>query len=151
MMSATALTPSVHLAVLGAGGLLLVGMLTGAWKYAAIVGSPRHRAPYYVDIAHRASLMYSFASLVLAVLAALSQWPEWVNVWAVVINLLFFVGAIGSYVLHGLFKDTDNQLRPPYRMGPISLPGLLLHGFMIALVIGEIGGVMVLLAGVLVR
>ncbi len=62
-------TPAVALAILGSGFLLLVGLFTGVWKYTAIRASEKSRAPYYVDIAHRASLMYSFSALVLAVLA----------------------------------------------------------------------------------
>lgn len=147
LLNAAALPASVQCAVLGAGGLLLVGMLTGVWKYASLMRSPARRAHRYVDIAHRASLMYSFAALVLAALAALSVWPDWVNQLAVASNLLFFVGAIGSYVLHGALQDTTNQLRPPYRLGQWPLAGVLVHGFMLALVAGEIGGVVVLLSG----
>jgi hypothetical protein len=148
LLNAAALPASVQCAVLGAGGLLLVGMLTGVWKYASLMRSPARRAHRYVDIAHRASLMYSFAALVLAALAALSVWPEAINCAAVVANLVFFAAAIGTYVVHGWLRDTDNQLRPPYRLGQWPLAGVLVHGFMLALVAGEIGGVVVLLAGV---
>ena len=48
------------------------------------------------------------------------------------------VGAIVGYTIHGWRRDTDNQFRDP-------VPGT--HAFMWALIIGEIGGVVVLLAG----
>ncbi len=141
------LQPAAALAVLSAGGLLLTGMVTGVWKYASILNSPQHRAHRYVDIAHNASLMYSFAALVLAALAQCSTWPDAVNRLAVAVNVLFFVAAIGTYVVHGWLRDTDNQLRPPHRVGPVPLPKGVLHGFMGLLMLGEIGGVLVLLVG----
>ena len=57
---------SIKIALLASGLFLLSGMLTGVWKYAKIRNSPEHRAPVYVDIAHRASFFYSFASLVIS-------------------------------------------------------------------------------------
>ena len=49
-------------------------------------------------------------------------------------------GAIGSYILHGAKRDTTNQL---------SQPGRSIHVAMWALIIAEIGGFVVLLAGFL--
>lgn len=46
-----------------------------------------------------------------------------------------------------MLQDTDNQLRRPHKLGAMTLPGVLLHGYMSALIIGEVGGLMVLLAG----
>lgn len=46
------------------GTLLVIGMLAGAWKWQE-AASEDARAPLYVDILHRAPLMYSFAKLVL--------------------------------------------------------------------------------------
>ncbi|HAD44355.1 MAG TPA: hypothetical protein DEB61_11690, partial [Alcanivorax sp.] len=60
------------------GLFFLTGLLTGVWKYIQIRGSDKARAHYYVDVAHRASLMYAFACLVLERFASLSVWPEWV-------------------------------------------------------------------------
>ena len=52
--------------------------------------------------------------------------------------IAFFVGAIVGYCIHGMKRDTDNQFRDP-------VPGT--HPFMWALIVGEIGGVAVLIAG----
>jgi hypothetical protein len=144
-------TPAVALAVLGAGFLLLVGLLTGVWKYIAIMSSEKSRAPYYVDIAHRAALMYSFSALILAVLAGLSVWSPMVNFWAVVANLVYFSLAIGTYVIHGALRDTQNQLARPHKLGKKTLPNLLISGFMWSLIVAEVGGTVVLLAGAVVR
>jgi hypothetical protein len=61
------------IAFVSAGLCLMIGLLTGVWKYIAIMKSPKHQAPVYVDIAHRAALMYSFACLVLLEFARVSK------------------------------------------------------------------------------
>lgn len=149
MIDPLTLSAAVRLALSAAGGLLMVGLLTGVWKYAQIARSAEAQAHPYVDIAHRASLLYSFAALVLAALAAVSPWPPLVNLHAVAWPLLFFVLAIASYVLHGALGDTDNQLRVPHVLGARHLPAWPLHAFMGALIVAEIGGVAVLLLGAL--
>ncbi|WP_278313850.1 hypothetical protein [Lolliginicoccus levis] len=133
-----ALALETRIALLAAGAIFLWALLLGVWKYVQIARSPEHAAHPYVDIAHRAALLYSFASLLLAVFAELSIWPSWVNAVAVLAVLVFFVGAIASYVVHGWLRDTTNQFDSPVRG---------LHGFMIALIVAEIGGFAVLFAG----
>jgi membrane protein implicated in regulation of membrane protease activity len=100
--------------------------------------SEDHRAHPYVDIAHRAALLYSFATLLVAVFVQLSSWPVWVNLTAAMVLVFFFVAAILSYIVHGWKQDTDNQFANPDRA---------LRVGMVALVVGEVGGFGVLLAG----
>lgn len=142
---------AVSVALLAAAGFLMTGLLSGLWKYLAIATSPQARAPYYVDIAHRASLLYAFASLLLAVLAGLSPWSPTLTWWATVSPLVFFAAAVFGYLVHGWLNDTRNQLAKPYVLGRFHLPGFVIHGFMAALVVAEIAGVAVLTAGVCVR
>lgn len=141
--------PAVVAALFASGFYLLVGQLTGVWKYSHIHRSEEARAPRYVDIAHRAALMYSFAALVIAQLAAVSAWSPQVNLIAVLLPVTFFGLAIGGYILHGALKDTDNQFLKPHVLGRIRVPGAALAGFMVALIAAEIGGVAVLFAGFL--
>ena len=129
---------SVKLAIIFSGIYLWVGMLTGVWKYYQISRSELARAHYYVDIAHRSSLLYAPATLILAVLAYFSVLPEWLNLTFVVINLIFFSFSILSYILHGWLKDTSNQFKQPHQMGKWQLPKWMLRTAMILLVIGEI-------------
>ena len=68
-LQAASLALPVRVALAGSGIFLMAGLLTGVWKYAKIAQSPSATAPVYVDIAHRAALMYAFASLVIAALA----------------------------------------------------------------------------------
>lgn len=134
-------------ALWGCGVFFLTGLLTGVWKYWQIAHSDKARAHYYVDVAHRASLMYAFACLVLERFAALSVWSNAVNTAAVLASVLFFALAIGSYILHGWLKDTRNQLQSPHRLGSNTVPGGLMVAFMVLLVVAEVGGFLVLFAG----
>lgn len=129
---------SVRIAIVFSGIYLWVGMLTGVWKYYQMRKSEHARAHYYVDIAHRSSLLYSPATLILAVLAYFSVWPAWVNLLCVLINLLFFSFSILSYILHGYLKDTTNQFKQPNRLGRCQLPSWILSVAMLLLVLGEV-------------
>lgn len=136
-----------QLAMLWAGGFLLTGMLTGVWKYRCMLRSAEAVAPNYVDIAHRSSLLYSFASVLLALLARGSQWPNWLDLLGVWLSVLFFALAVASYILHGVLRDTDNQLRKPYTLGRGRMPAIAIEGFMLALIGAEVGGLLILLSG----
>lgn len=120
------------------GILFLWALALGVWKYRQMATSEQHHAHPYVDIAHRAALLYSFATLLLAAFVELSGWPTAVNLAAMLVVVAFFVAAIVSYVVHGLLRDTDNQFAHPVRGT---------HAFMVALIVGEIGGTAVLVAG----
>jgi hypothetical protein len=124
--------------LLAAGLIFLLALVLGVWKYRQIMVSDDHRAHPYVDIAHRAALLYSFATLLIAVFVELSAWPAWVNLTAAVIVVFFFVAAILGYIGHGLRRDTVNQFEKPDRA---------LRVAMVLLIIGEIAGFGVLLVG----
>ena len=143
------LRPATLFALVSAGLFFLSGLLTGVWKARWMMTSTDATAPYYVDIAHRTSLLYSFACLLLATFAQFSAWSDPVNTWAVVVPVVFFAGAVASYVTHGALRDTDNQLRRPYRLGARELPPGLMKAGMAGIVVGEVGGFVVLFAGFL--
>jgi hypothetical protein len=124
--------------LLAAGLMFLLALCLGVWKYRQIMVAPDHRAHPYVDIAHRAALLYSFATLLLAAFVELSAWPTWVNLTASAVVVLFFVGAVADYIVHGALRDTTNQFEHATR-------GLRVA--MALLIVGEIGGFGVLLAG----
>lgn len=149
-MEAENLTQAVAWAVLFSGVFLWVGMLTGVWKYYQIHHSAQARAHYYVDIAHRSSLLYAPASLIIAILAHFSVWSEGLNFTFVLINLFFFSFSILSYVLHGWLKDTTNQFKQPHQMGRWHLPKWMLSSAIILLIIGELGATAGLLLGTMI-
>jgi len=130
-----------RLTLLAAGLIFLLSLALGVWKYRQMAVSDDHLAHPYVDIAHRAALLYSFATLLIAVFVELSAWPTWVNLTAAMVVVLFFVIAIVTYMRHGMKRDTTNQFADP-------APGV--HSGMLALIVAEIGGFTVLLAGFVV-
>jgi hypothetical protein len=124
--------------ILAAGLIFLWALLLGAWKYRQIATSEDGLAHPYVDIAHRAALLYSFATLLIAVFVQFSGFSTTVDLLAAFVPIFFFAGAIVGYSIHGWRRDTDNQFVDP-------VPGT--HAYMWALIAGEIGGVAVLIAG----
>ncbi len=126
--------------LLSAALMFLWALLLGVLKYAQIRESAEGVAHPYTDIAHRAALMYSFALLLVAAFVELSGWGTAVNLLAAGAMSVFFYAAVGGYMVHGLRRDTDNQLRDP-------APAI--HAFMLALIVAEIGGWLVLVAGFL--
>jgi hypothetical protein len=83
----------------------------------------------------------------MAYFADLSKWSEVVNFSGVAVAVFFFFTAESTYVIHGLLEDTENQLQAPYKLGKSSLPGALVHGYMYALIAGEVGGFLVVFTG----
>jgi phosphatidylglycerophosphate synthase len=137
----TQLGLDTRLTLLAAGLIFLLALVLGVWKYRQMATSENHLAHPYVDIAHRAALLYSFATLLIAVFVELSAWPSWVNLTAATVVVAFFVIAIVEYIGHGLKRDTTNQFEHPTGA---------LHAGMVALIAAEIGGFTVLLAGFVV-
>jgi uncharacterized membrane protein len=143
-----AMTVATKIALISAGGFFLTGLLTGVWKFLAIRRSPEATAPVYVDIGHRAALLYSFAALLLAKFAELSPYSPAVTIAATIAPIAFFAFAIFSYLVHGVLRDTDNQLARPFVLGKRRLPAWLIDGAMWLLIAAEIGGFLVLFVGV---
>ncbi|MFZ0228698.1 MAG: hypothetical protein WA622_16345 [Mycobacterium sp.] len=131
----------VKTTLLAAGLIFLLALVLGVWKYRQMLIADDHLAHPYVDTAHRAALLYSFATLLVAVFVQLSVWPAWLNLTAAMIVVFFFVAAILTYISHGVRRDTVNQFEHPDRA---------LKAAMAALVVGEIGGFGVILAGFVV-
>ena len=132
------MTLAVKISLLFAGLYLLTGMLTGVWKYTKIMRSADHKAPVYVDIAHRNALMFSFASLVIARLVEFSPFsPVW-QIVIIVVPFFFFVMTSASQITEGFKDRTDNIFVKP---DPIR------NLFMYGLVAGEISSVMFLVGG----
>ncbi|ATZ67238.1 hypothetical protein GPS63_07535 [Acinetobacter haemolyticus] len=138
---------ATQIAILFSGLFLWIGMLTGVWKYYQIRQTEQARAHYYVDIAHRSSLLYAAASLILAVLSHFTILAESVVLFCVLANLFFFAMSILTYIIHGLLKDTNNQFKRPHQLGRLTLPTWSMTTMMLALIIVELGATGILLLG----
>lgn len=129
---------SIKIALLVSGIFLLNGMLTGIWKYAKIMSSENRQAPVYVDIAHRTSFFYSFASLVIAVLIYFSPFsPNWQLV-IVGFPLVYFLLSVAAYMKEGYLNRTENMF---------AVKGLVPRWLMYSLIVSEIGGMILILGG----
>lgn len=126
--------------LLAAALMFLWALLLGVLKYRQMAASEEGLAHPYTDTAHRAALLHSFALLLVATFVELSGWGVLVNLLAAGALALYFYAAVFGYMVHGLKRDTDNQFRRPARG---------LEAFMATLIIAEIGGWLVLIAGFL--
>lgn len=120
--------------------MFLWALLLGVLKYRQIMSSDSHSAHVYVDIGHRAALMYSFALLLVAAFVQLSAWSTFVNLLAAGAMAFYFFAAVANYTFHGWRRDTENVFRDQIRGT---------HPFMAGLIVAEIGGWLVLMAGFL--
>ena len=102
---------AIKISLLSSGLFLLIGMLIGIVKHQRMLASPEHTAPVYIDIAHRASFLYSFAMLVIAKLLEFSPYSEAVQLAATALVLVFLSVTIVGYFSHGLMNKTDNLFR----------------------------------------
>jgi hypothetical protein len=131
---------AIKISLAASGLFLMSGLLTGILKYRGIMTSEAHRAPVYIDIAHRASFLYSFAALVMAKLLEYNPYSQTVQVLAAAVPLAFFAITIAGYTAHGLQDKTDNIFRER---------NFTTVWYMYALIVGEIGGFAIILWGFL--
>jgi hypothetical protein len=104
-----------------------LALCLGIWKYQQVATNENHLAHPYVDTAHRAALLYSFATLLVAGARRTQRVCD-----------LSEPNAIVAYIVHGIRRDTTNQFED------FDVPK---HISMWLLIVGEIGGFAVLLAG----
>jgi hypothetical protein len=129
---------AIKISLLASGLFLLSGMLIGILKYQRMLTRKTHTAPVYVDIAHRAAFLYSFAMLVIAKLLEYSPYSERVQLGAAGLVLAFLVLTVAGYLAHGLKEDTDNLFRER---------SFTTTWYMYMLIAGEIGGLSVIIWG----
>ena len=129
---------AVKLTLAASGIFLLVGLVGGILKYRGIMTSPNNRAHPYIDIAHRASLLYSFAALVMAALLYFSPYPVEVQLVITGVPLFFFAAAIAQYYRLGLAGKVTNQFK---QRNFTTTWGMWL------LIVGELGGVAAIVWG----
>jgi hypothetical protein len=129
---------AVKLCLLFAGIYLLAGMCVGVLKYVFTMRSKEHRAPTYIDIAHRAALLYSFAALVMAKLIEFSPYSQNVQLVIAGLPLLYFTLTIIQYTKLGLLRQEATMFAER---------NFITTWFMYGLIAGEIGGVALILLG----
>lgn len=129
---------AIKISLLSSGPFLLIGMLVGIVKFRWMLNGPDHMAPPYIDIAHRAAFLYSFAMLVIAKLLEYSPYSDAVQLGATGLVLTFFSITIVGYFAHGLRNKTDNLFRER---------NFSTTWYVYLLTIGEISGLSVIVWG----
>lgn len=129
---------AIKITLLWSGLFLLAGMLIGIVKHQRMLKSEDHTAPAYIDIAHRAAFLYSFAMLVIAKLLEYSPYSEAVQLGASGVIIAFMSVTIIGYFTHGVRNKTDNLFRER---------NFSTTWYVYLLTIGEIGGLSVILWG----
>lgn len=97
-----------------------------------------HTAPAYVDIAHRAALLYSFAGLLIFHFVTWSAWPLWLNFIAAALLFVFFISSIATYIVLGIRNQTNNQF---------SQRNFTTTTGMVLLLVAEVSGFLILFSG----
>ncbi len=129
---------SIKISLLASGVFLLAAMIIGVVKYQQMLVRETHQANAYVDIAHRAALLYSFASLVIAELAKYSPFAEKFLIVIVAVPLALFALTITQYVRLGWLNREETQFAER---------NFITIWFMYGLIAGEIGGIALLIYG----
>lgn len=129
---------AIKISLLSSGLFLLAGMLIGIVKHQRMLTAPDHMAPPYIDIAHRAAFLYSFAMLVIAKLLEYSPYSEIVQLVSSGVLLAFMSITIIGYFTHGLRNKTDNLFRER---------NFSTTWYVYLLTIGEIGALSVIVWG----
>lgn len=129
---------SIKLAILFSGLFLLIGMLTGVWKYSLMMKSENHQAPIYVDIAHRNALLFSFACLVIAKLMEFSPFSPVMQMIITVIPLVYFSLTTTNQIKEGLAGRNETIFRER---------NFSTTWFTYGLIIGEVGSISLMVIG----
>ena len=134
--------------IVSAGAFFLFGLITGVIKYQQIMASPKGRAHIYIDTCHRASLMYAFACVLIYQFVLISELTSWLELLAVGLLVGYFATAVISYFVHGVRRDTKNQLNLPDRKDQTHVQRMI-PWYMWSLIAAEIGGFLILFYGVI--
>jgi hypothetical protein len=129
---------AVKISVLFAGLYLLIGMLTGVWKYAAIMKSENHKSSMYIDIAHRNALLFSFACLVIAKLMESSPFSLTMQIVITAIPLFYFSLTTINQIKQGFLGRTETIFKER---------NFSTTWFTYGLIIGEISSILLMIIG----
>lgn len=117
-----ALPAALHAALYFAAVFFAAALVTGVWKWRAMLASPTGEAHRYIDIAHHAALHYGPTIALAGLLAVFWPFdaflPSWVPVSVMGVSM---VGSLSRYIGLGVKGGTTNQLRNPNRASKLGL------------------------------
>ena len=136
-MSFDPLPEPLHLALFFSVIYFTAALLTGVWKWRAMLASEKGHAHAYVDIAHHAALHYGPFIVLAGALAAFWPYGETLPAWMLIAVMgLTMVLSLSRYVSLGIRGTITNQLYKSTASARIGLLffffGSVLPGLMIA-------------------
>jgi hypothetical protein len=121
-ISEITLPASLHAALYFAAVYFAAALITGVWKWRAMLGDAEGKAHAYIDIAHHAALHYGPFILLAGALAAFWPFGEMLPGWVLVeIMGWTMVTSLSRYISLGLRGATTNQLKRPSWFAQIGL------------------------------
>ena len=136
---------SEKILISGAAYLLMQSYVFGIIKYRQMMASNNSNANYYVNMSHNAPILYIAASLLLAVFARLSLYPDYINVTAAASIVAFYIIANVNMSINAFKGVNYSVLRKIKRNGESNI--LLVHLYICLLVTAQFGGSIVLVSG----
>lgn len=112
-------------------------LMTGIWKWRAMLAAEDGEAHRYIDVAHHAALHYGPFITLAGLLALFWPFGEYLPAWAFVATMgLSMIGSLSRYIVLGLRGGITNQLRQADRTSRLSLILFLFGAGMPGLAIG---------------
>ncbi len=113
-MTLNSLPEPLHVALFFSAFYFIAALITGIWKWRAMLNADTGKAHPYIDIAHHAALHYGPFMLLAGVLASFwpfgEHFPAWILIeimgWTMVLSL-------GRYISLGIRGRIVNQLHRP--------------------------------------
>jgi len=110
-MSLDQLPDALTVALFFSALYFIAALLTGVWKWRAMLGNEKGVAHKYVDIAHHAALHYGPFIVLAGALAVFWPFAEMFPAWVLIAIMgLTMVASLSRYVSLGLRGGTTNQL-----------------------------------------
>ena len=128
----------IKLAILFSGLFLLIGMLTGVWKYTTMMKSENAKSSMYIDIAHRNALLFSFACVVIAKLMEFSPFSMPLQIVITAIPLFYFSLTTINQIKEGAAGRTETIFKER---------NFSTTWFTYGLIVGEIGAISLMIIG----
>jgi len=133
-----ALPEPLHVALFFSVFYFTAALLTGVWKWRAMLGAEDGQAHAYIDIAHHAALHYGPFIVLAGALAAFWPFAEFFPAW-VLIEIMGWtmVLSLSRYISLGVRGAITNQLKKPTASAKFGLMffffGSVLPGLAIAI------------------
>lgn len=110
-MTLTPLPEPLHVALFFSAFYFTAALLTGVWKWRAMLGAKDGQAHSYIDIAHHAALHYGPFIVLAGALASFWPLPAFFPAWILVeIMGWTMVLSLSRYIALGVRGKTSNQL-----------------------------------------